>query len=201
MIVSDEAFAYLVVQKGSLWDVRGDRKVWEAAHADSLSQQFASIAPWLPAHCDAFLDVGSGLGGIDVLISRALPGAALWLLDGEATPPRVEFHRQPFNDMLVAHGFLADNGAKLAGFYTAEAPAAPDDGRRFDLVVSFGAWCFHLAPETYLDFVRAHLVPGATLILEVRRDKPAWRAALASAFEEAAVICEAPKFNRIVYRA
>ena len=69
MIVEDSHFAYLKLQKGALHGLADDRAAWLAAYQQSLVEDLASMAPYLPETCRNVLDVGSGLGGIDVLLS------------------------------------------------------------------------------------------------------------------------------------
>lgn len=204
MIVDDRHFAYLSLQKGSLDRLKGDRAAWQRAYETSLAEDLAGMRPFLPATCRNVLDIGSGLGGIDALLNRHYGGGLdVRLLDGVDDPPVMTLHRKSFNSMAVARDFLDRNGVSGFGFYSpAEARAAtPVVGIEFDLIISLGSWCFHYAPSEYLEFVYRCCTPRTVLLLDVRADKPEWRAQLHTRFFEVACAKASRKFNRLVLRA
>lgn len=197
MIISDEAFEYLKWQAGDINDLHADRAKWEAAYAAKIEAQYAEIAPWLPKPCWTVLDIGSGLGGIHIpLKSNHGWNYLAVLLDGDNGRSCPGKSDEPHNSADVARRFLAANGVGRVSCMTPDClrPVSPD------LVLSLAAWCFHFAPITYLDFVTERCKPDSIIILDVRRGKPDWDADLESAFEEVAVIHEARKFQRKVFR-
>jgi hypothetical protein len=207
--VEDAHFEYLRLQKGSIDDLSDDRRAWHAAYENDLAQQFDNIRPYLPATCWGLLDIGAGLGGIDVLIGRHYAeqrgeGKKGWpyvhLLDGVDDPPEMHLHRETFSNKRVARDFQIKNGlpSERFGYF---GPADAWDTRPYDLVVSFGSWCFHYEPAVYL---KKLLQPGglhadSVLILDVRAGKPAWVNELDATFRRLAIIATRPKWMRIVY--
>lgn len=208
VVVDDQAFAFLQLQKGRLADLAHDRAAWLDAYRQTLDRDYALIRPHLPpaptGHALKLLDVGSGLGGINILLGRhyAEAGGAVQviLLDGVADQPQMRLHRETFNDMAAAEQFHRLNGAGPIGWVDPKAPL-PSIGWPFDLVVSFGSWCFHYPPAVYLDWVQRSIRPGATLILDVRKAQPFWAAQLISAFSLKAIIHIGEKIDRMVLRA
>lgn len=179
MIVTKDHFRYLYIQRGEVSDAyRQGFEAWKLAYERSLSVIEESIAPALPHSCEEILDVGGGMGGIGVLLSRRYPSAGYRILDGVSDEPEVRSHHKTFNNAVVASDFLTANGVRDFGFYE------PFDGfdRKFDLVVSFAAWCFHILPVDYLDRVKSALAPGATVILDVRKTRTDWLEELVHAF-------------------
>lgn len=171
LVITDEAIPYLTVQRGAIHDLRLDRAAWTEAYLASIEKDFASMRPWLPERCNALLDVGSGLGGIDARLNQHYGGdVAVTLLDGIADPPIVESHSQPFNDMGVAERFLRANGVRVFDSYGPEL----GEPRLFDLIISIASWCFHFPPSTFLPFISACCHRETVLIIDVRRDKPEW---------------------------
>lgn len=199
MIVDDNHFAYLKLQRGALDHLAGDRAAWRVAYQDSLTADLETMLPHLPEHCGNVLDVGSGLGGIDVLIDRQYGGDVyVSLMDGIDDPPELKFHNCTYNDMKVARDFLTRNGVVRCGYYS----TPPRGAVEFDLIVSLQSWCFHYGPSAYLSFVRQCCHPETVLILDVRTDKPHWREELVDAFgAEVAVALSRPKFERLVFHA
>ncbi len=211
LTISDEAFAYLKLQRGAISDLSNDREAWETAYRRSLLGDFGTMMPWLPETCGAILDVGSGLGGINILLARHYKVVAfdmgtepvlvsqprIHLLDGERDRPTVYAHDQTFNDMDVAFSFLEENGVRLWAYIHPQWEVLTGE---FDLVVSTQAWCFHFPPGQYLSHVKKAARPGATLILDVRKDKPHWREELRNAFTEIGVAISPHKYERVVFR-
>ena len=171
MIVRPDHFRYLYVQRGEVSDAYqyGFEK-WKRAYEASLEAAVASMDRALPQDCRSILDVGGGLGGLGVLLGRRYPSAGYWVLDGASDEPEVRKHRETFSNAVVAADFLRANGLTEFGFYE------PCDGfdRKFDLVVSTAAWCFHIEPYVYLNRVMAALAPKATVILDVRKSREDW---------------------------
>lgn len=200
--VSDEAFAYLRLQRGRISDLSADRQAWEAAYSRELAETYHQVAPWLPDHCGALLDIGSGLGGIDVLLSQHYrPAPQVWLLDGIEDAPATERHDTTFNSMRVARAFLADNGVRMAGFFS---PCAADDtisSMGFDLIVSTQAWGFHIEPATYLAFVRRNLAAGGRLVIDLRRGRHEWLDQMLKHFRALGYAYRSGKFDRVVFAA
>lgn len=201
--VDPEHFEYLRIQKGNLDRFAHDRFDWMIRYQADIRATYEEIAPYLPKSCGAFLDVGSGLGGIDVLIRRHYEergqSPMVALLDGVDDPPVMNLHRETFNNMRMARNFQVKNGCpppKLEAY----GPDVREFDRLFDLVVSFGSWCFHFPPDLYLPQVARALAPGALLMLEVRRDKPAWVAQLAGCLELVRELKLRPKWSRCLFR-
>lgn len=169
--VRDEHFPYLFLQKGELDYLKGDRVAWQAAYERSLEDDFASIKRYLPEQCGSVLDIGGGLGGIDILLARCYPGLQVRILDGEADAPKLILHDQTFNHMEATRSFLEANGVTDFGYYT---PAKLLPLRPFDLIISLRSWCFHYSPRTYLEFVRCCCGPNTRLIIDVRNGRADW---------------------------
>lgn len=207
MIITDEARPYLVVQKGMLWDLKDQVDQWDAGYRRSIRNQYETIMPHLPEKCWGVLDVGSGLGGINAMISHHYGGVRVCLLDGVSDDPDVIRHNQTFNNMHVAQRFLAANGVREFSYIDPENvrgnmykilsfPPIP-----VDLVVSFGAWCFHFPPSLYMEYIKTCCKPGTVFILDVRNDKPSWLMDLNHDLGNGTVIRRAKKFTkwRFVY--
>lgn len=205
IIVDDSHFEYLKVQKGKLDPLIPDRQRWHAAYERDLLQSYDEIKPYLPNRCWGLLDVGSGLGGIDVLLYRhycdsGRQGPYINLLDGKDDPPEVKLHRQTFNSMKVARDFQKKNGVP-GDRLLCYTPESTEFGKPFDLVISLGSWCFHYEPDVYLPrlCVASKLMSGMILIVDLRLGKFEWANQLARHASIVAVVRRSHKFHRIVY--
>jgi hypothetical protein len=202
LVISETVYPYLVAQRGAIDDMKDDPAIWCGRYADMLASEFACFEPYLPEQCDAILDIGGGMGGINVLLNHHYGGdCSVTLLDGTHDEPRMVRHSQTFSNFDVARDFLHLNGVRDVRSIDAGHvhPTAPSF---FDLVISLKSWCFHYPPETYLDLVIGCVIRGQTqLIVDVRRDRPEWAHLLERTFAQARVIYHGPKFSTFWFRA
>jgi hypothetical protein len=209
LIIPQRAYRFLVLQQGRLSPLHRDRIIWQKAYTAQLQEDYKLIAPHLPKLEPGIhhtLDVGSGIGGINVYISRHYKTEDVEmvpiLMDGRKDEPTVVLHRKTFNDMRAAYEFHLANGGTIYEVDANERPLLwPLSDAKAKLVTSLASWCFHYPPDTYLDFVRANLAPEARLIIDVRRDKPEWRTQLLDTFRWRASIHGSNKFERMVFDA
>lgn len=188
------AFQYLVTQVGELDGLKNVQNVWERAYERNTVERINNILPHIPEDVNSILDIGSGLGGIDILLYRWFDcKPVITLLDGSHFKAEVKEHAQPFNSAAVALEFQHVNGVKNVRFMEHDnlKPA------KFDLILSFRAWCFHIAPRVYLEFVKSCCHPATVIILDVRKgDTDFWRDDILSAFKYVATIEEGKKYDR-----
>jgi hypothetical protein len=169
IVIPDSAYPYLVEQRGALDDMRDDPALWCTRYAEMLLVEFDRIEPYLPETCDAILDIGAGMGGIDVLLNRHYGGdVAVTLLDGVRDEPQMTRHSKTFSNYDVARNFLRLNGVRdvrsIDANRTLRAPSF------FDLVISLKSWCFHVKAERYAEFVAGCSIAGQTrIIVDMRR--------------------------------
>lgn len=197
--ISDEAFSYLKLHRGSIEHLARHRGHWEQAYRAGLEKSYLGMMYYLPIECSSILDIGAGLGGIDIILSRHYGGTPkITLLDGEADAPKMELHRKTFGHREVARRFHKDNGQANFDYVSPQTELTP---RPVDLTISTGAWCFHFPPEEYLDFVMKCMRPGGVLITDVRKDKPQWLETLSKKLVFAGTIAEQKKRDRLVFYA
>ena len=193
MIIEPRHFEYLAIQRGEVSDERHDFSAWKVAYERSLMRIYASIRSSLPDRCASVLDIGSGLGGIDVLLAKHYGRLDVCLLDGLDDEALVHRHAEPFSNREVALDFQAKNG-NLDVTYCWPVPPP----RTFDLIVSFAAWCFHIEPARYIDAVKAAMHSSTTLILDVR-SRTDWHDQLRAAFGRPVILHQEQKYFRMAF--
>ncbi len=197
MIISDEAFEYLKWQAGDIYDLHTNLGAWQSAYETKLETQLACIKEVLPQRCRRILDIGSGLGGIDALLTWELDSLEIVLLDGDNGISKTDRNGIPHNSMEVARRFIEDNGRHVRLRTMTPETLEPV---KVDLVVSFSAWCFHIPPATYLDFVAKCCKKSTVIILDVRKVRADWLAQLCERFEDLGEICAVGKASRRRFR-
>jgi len=205
-----EAYPYLQLQRGAIADMVDDPGAWLQLYADALYSEFDCIEPYLPASCDAVLDIGSGMGGIDVLLARHFGDQCrVTLLDGVDDAPDMVKHNETFSNRDAARRFLKLNGLEQVDFIDAN-DAHRRAPRFYDLVVSFKSWCFHYPPERYMDLVKSASIAGQTkIIVDMRggrrcRDEARshdWMRTMTAQFRHVALIHDGIKFETHLFEA
>lgn len=200
-------FDYLVHQKGKISDLRSQPEQWAIEYRASLQRDFDTLRKVLQPMSRAILDIGSGLGGIDIMLWRHYAwgrgGTNIWLLDGkDDKPPEIGEidHDQTFSSHAMAEDFFKHNGAKLTGYIDAADTEASMPLPIFNLVISLGSWCFHYEPNRYINLVAAHTSPSSLVVTDMRSSKPEWIKQMEVHFKAVAVLHESTKFKRMVWR-
>jgi hypothetical protein len=116
------------------------------------------------------LDIGSGIGVIDLLLASYLPRSKFYLLDKEGFSfyPGVYYDSnypeynswEPVHDAISASEFDPNRFLMIS----------PNDPipEQVDCITSYLSYCWHYPKDTYWDLVMSKLKVGGKLILDVR---------------------------------
>jgi SAM-dependent methyltransferase len=147
-------------------------RVIAKTYSDDMYAEFSTIESYLPKQASTILDIGCGVGGLEVFLNRHYPAAQLFLLDRtESDPIYYKFTKRAafYNSLETGQKLLMTNGVQKAQIVLANATDSYDiPPEKFDLVVSLIAWGFHFPLETYLSKVYEQLAPDGVLIVDVR---------------------------------
>lgn len=195
MVIEPKHFEYLVIQHGKVSDHRHDFAAWKAAYEASLADVFASVLPALPCECRSVLDIGSGLGGIDILVAKHYsPQPKITLLDGIDDEPVVKQSFRTFSNARVAVDFHQKNGSQVTTVH-----AVPDF--KYDLIHSYFAYGFHIHPGDYLKDILKARHEKTVCIFDVRRSKREWLREFIEALGQPKVLHQAEKYVRLAFNA
>ncbi|MDJ0630387.1 MAG: class I SAM-dependent methyltransferase [Rhodobacter sp.] len=117
-------------------------------------------------------DIGCGYGFFD-LFAHAEFGCDLVLVDTEESRERhFKFRRQgaAYSSLSTARKFLLANKCSADAVHAVN-PLQQDvlDHKEIDLAVSFISCGFHYPCDMYLDFFKSSVVPGGSVILDIRK--------------------------------
>jgi hypothetical protein len=188
LIIEPADRKYLDIQVGELHDFIEDPR-WQKMYEDHLWDRMTDIDEYLPETVTQYCDLGGGLSGISILLNLYYGGALrVNVVDGDG-PAIMLHHAVPFSSHERTLAFLRNNGVKFASvWHPTNLPL-----QTFDLMTSFRAWCFHLDPRVYIEWVRAHLSRDGTLLVDVRRDRDDWLAQLRGVFSRATPVADTGK--------
>ncbi len=172
---------------------------------EEMMAEYAAMKPYLPAHARAILDIGAGVGGIDILLGKHYEAdhPMIYLLDKTEMPGKVYYGLREkgcfYNSLGLARDLLVENGIRPEQICLQEAT---EDNRiisdtKFDLIVSLISWGFHYPIATYLDQVYEKLAHSGVVITDVRRHGDGI-ALLQKKFGKIKIMFEAQKHVRIV---
>jgi SAM-dependent methyltransferase len=173
---------------------------------DEMHEEFQSIEPYLPDNTTSVLDVGCGVGGIDLFLSDYYEDQQpiFYLFDKTEISDSVyyQFRNQSafYNSLEVAAESLQRNGMDEKNIHTLDADQFDlSKLKQVDLCISLISWAFHYPLDTYLDDVLRCLSEDGSLILDFRREtgqlETAWRF-----FEDHQFIKTTDKFHRVILR-
>lgn len=141
-----------------------------------IADEYRTIEPVLPTACRRVMDIGCGVGGLDVLLYRRYSGGGagpeLYLVDKSARERSPVYGydgpRSFYNSFGVVSAVLSSNGVPSQAIKLMDADSTWEvDG--VDLVVSLLSWGFHYPLAVYVDHVRRVAREGATVVLDVRK--------------------------------
>lgn len=176
------------------------------AFSQRIVEDYDRLAPYLPKRATACLDIGCGVAGIDVMLSRHYDAEIdLHLLDRSVVsrPPRYGVADEFYGSLAAARRTLIANDVQPERIFLHEADESNDAGEGYfseqslDLVLSIKAWGFHLPLAGYYDKVVRALRPGGVLILDLRRGGDRYNTLKAAPeFRDFRVIGKGPRHHR-----
>ena len=173
--------------------------------SEEMGTEYEQMKSYLPEHAHAILDIGAGMGGIDIVLAKhyGQTRPKIYLLDRTEMPRKVYYGLTEkgcfYNSLELARDLLLKNGVLPEQIFLQEAA---DDNRiisdtRLDLIVSLISWGFHYPISTYLDQVYDKLSTNGVLILDVRKHGNGIEQ-IERKFRDTRIIFEAQKHVRIV---
>ena len=171
--------------KGNVFELIKVNRQFQRAIIDSYLHAnlsyFHVIKPRIPAECDRVLDIGCGIGLLDLLIYRSAEGKKpkLFLFDKSVDPAvfaTAGIAPTGFNEHYVftasleqSAKFLRLNGVADDDIMLCEVGAWNiRDGGLFDLIFSRKSWGFHYSLAEYLTEVAESLSKHGVVITDVR---------------------------------
>jgi SAM-dependent methyltransferase len=151
------------------------RKTIHNKFIEDLENDFGQINPFLPSQSTSILDIGCGVAGIDVLISRFYKHTVdIYLLDKTHTDSDIYYGFQEsgsyYNSLEIAKQVLEENGTPSGNIHMWDTSDSNNlfAQNSFDVVISLLSWGFHYPISTYIEKVYKSLKTGGVLIIDIR---------------------------------
>lgn len=196
-VIPDEILTPIMFQRTELKQLLKEEICWVFG-CDAYD-----IAKALDHAPDRVLDIGAGLGLLDIALSRLWPKARFTLLDDDPSTNHLTYgykeDTEIYSSIHLMERTLLSNDLRSPDFEVVRVREIDSiKNRRFDLVISTISWCWHYPASVYVDFVKRALVKGGHLIVDVR-DKTDSEAALIAAFGEGRKIKRHERGTRILF--
>lgn len=155
------------------------------------------------------LDIGCGLGGMDIMLARHHGVKHIHLMDGDGTgSPKVGFHPdiKPWADVTAAKEFVEANvpgDVKTHCIHAIDGSLykrTKEENLYYNLIMSLQSWCHHYPYDVYRDLVRSSIVEYGILVVDIRRGTDALERFDRDEFTLVGKIGEEPKCERCVFR-
>jgi SAM-dependent methyltransferase len=173
-------------------------------YMEDIRGDYDSIKDHLPAEAKTVLDIGCGVAGIDVFISKHYDGRVdIFLIDRTTLERKVYYGFREkgafYNSLALSKKFLEVNGVYPEKIHLQEANKdnSIHFDARFDIVLSLISWGFHYPVSTYLDEVFEKMNTGGILIIDVRKNTGG-EGKLLEKFGNCKAIIETEKYVRVV---
>lgn len=162
--------------------------------------EYEKMKEWLPLECGSTLDIGCGMGGIDIELARQAGVHIIHLVDGDGTGTRVNGLKQagkPWGRVDLAEQFVLANVNRfntVRAYVPWNIPALV-----VDCVISMKSWGHHYPIETYADLARRVLTPGGRVIVDIRNGTGGAKFLRKNGFDLIGKCDETPKCERLVF--
>lgn len=166
-----------------------------------IQKDYDSIKSHLPENCGNVLDIGCGIGGIDLLLyNHYAKNLKLNLFDFSRTDKEIYYGYKErgsiYNSLENSVQFLTENGVELSNVITHDAAVKFPDGK-FDIIISLLSCGFHYPVETYLAEITK--AKRGIIILDIRKNSGQIEM-LEAAFGVLEIIAEYSKCERVLIK-
>ena len=151
------------------------KKAIMEAYEKDMQDEYDEIKNFLPVKVNNILDIGCGLGGIDVFLNLHYNAQKPRFYCQDKTKTDTVFYgfnktAAFYNSLENTKQFLQLNGIQNINILEADSTYKISTDEKFDLIISLIAWGYHFPVDTYLDEVYLHLNNNGHLIMDIRKN-------------------------------
>ena len=123
-----------------------------------FKKEFDEIINYLPQKNQNILDIGSGLGIINIFLNNFYEDAYFTLIDKNYVEKKVSYGfdeiGQFYNDFNITFDFLKINGIKEEHLDLVNVDSIKKINKKFDLVISLLSLGYHYPLQQYIEFLK-----------------------------------------------
>lgn len=165
MIIPDSCIKWLKLQ-------RTGYKKPSRQFVDNIIKEYMLMKEYLPENCKSIMDIGCGIGGIDVLLYTHYNKPELFLLDNSEVSKKIHYgyHNTGacYNSFDATKDLMKANHIKNYNIIDVSSGKLPVF-ENIDLVISLLSCGYHYPLDEYLDYIETILSEDGTLIIDCRQ--------------------------------
>jgi len=191
MIIPDQCLPWIGLQRTENPDYK-----------ETILKDYERLQMVIPDSLGCVIDIGCGIGGVDIYISKNHGRPELFLMDYSKRDDGRDLYGfkqegKIYNSMSATKDFLDANG--VYNYHLIDCSKYYQIDRKADLIFSLLSCGFHYPVDVYLDFILNHLKQDGQLILDIRIGTMGIQT-LKQYFEEVEIIDSYNKHDKIVAR-
>jgi len=201
MKISPDVAKYIQLQR--TWSKKiTDPEKLAALYENTVGQDYTSIHQFLPVDCSDVLDIGCGVGGIDILLfNHYNKSCNIHLLDkdGEGTELYYGYRKEAshYNSLDISKSFLVSNEVGKEKIFTYDANQNQYPDCKCQVILSLISCGFHYPASTYLEKIKN--IKDGIIILDIRKHTDQVHL-LKDNFSEVEVIIDSKKYERVLIK-
>lgn len=138
---------------------------------DQMQKEYLEMREYLPKEVDSILDIGCGLAGIDILLSKHYKHPELYLMDNSEVSEKVVYgydrRREFYSSFDATEALLKANYIKNYNLIDIKIKRLPMF-EKIDLVISLLSCGYHYPVTEYLGYIKTILSKDGSLIIDIR---------------------------------
>ena len=127
---------------------------------NDLNAEFNDLKNFLPKNVNNILDIGCGIGAINIFLNNFYNGSANFhLIDKDYVSKKVIYgykksNAEGYNDLSLTKEFLKKNNINQNSISIYDADKDKLKKIKYDLVISLISWGYHYPLEVYIDYIK-----------------------------------------------
>ena len=139
---------------------------------DLFKKEFQTFENFLPQNVDSILDIGCGLGIINIFFNQKYKNdLKFFMLDKDKIDSTIKYgfaeNYESYNDLSETENLLYANGINKEQLYIQNVDKKIDINLKLDLIISLKSMCYHYPLENYLDLLKKICTKDTEFILDI----------------------------------
>ena len=136
-------------------------------------REVETFKKYLPKNVKNIMDVGCGLGIIDIYLNRIFNNPKFFLLDKNRIDKKIKYgfslNYESYNDLNETKNLLLNNEIKLDQINLVDVEKTININEKIDLVISLKSMGYHYPLENYLNLFKKHCSQDAIFIFDISK--------------------------------
>lgn len=136
-------------------------------------KEIETFKNYLPNSPKNIMDVGCGLGIIDIYLNRIFNNPKFFLLDKNRIDKKIKYgfssNYESYNDLNETKNLLLNNEIKLDQINLFDVEKTINISEKIDLVISLKSMGYHYPIETYMNLFKKHCSQDVVFIFDISK--------------------------------